>query len=316
MIIPSKQVAGCKIAGGEVLWGGMICECFRMGPEQFPLHTSTGTGGGVAWFDIQPSMMPNMMKHLHRILNALMENHCWVQVKKSGGPRALKAIAAPPFDTDIADDNVTAIKRFFPPHYGRLANQEHAQGLEQNFYPGTKITCADKTLIGMVRFVESNSRELFMDPRSIVGENGGYAHYGVITGQFTLLVEWNGDVQELHKVHIKKVGVKWSHAAAANFVGATKWDVGTQPFQIDAHPRNYPIQGPTWENFMPTKALIAYMPGANFPVTVAIHLTRKGDHVGHDGAPSIIHQHLVRLDIVPAEFDHVFAQPIKTKSGW
>ena len=144
----------------------------------------------------------------------------------------------------------------------------------------------------------------------------GYSHWGVITGQFTLLVEWNGDVQELHKVHIKKVGVKWSHAAAANFVGATKWDVGTQPFQIDAHPRNYPIQGPTWENFMPTKALIAYMPGANFPVTLAIHLTRKGDHVGHDGAPSIIHQHLVRLDIVPAEFDHVFAQPIKTKSGW
>ena len=99
-------------------------------------------------------------------------------------------------------------------------------------------------------------------------------------------------------------------------MGAIKWDAQTQPFQIDAHPRNYPIQGPTWENFMPTKALIAYMPGANFPVTVAIHLTRKGDHVGCGGAPTVIHQHLLRLDQVPAEFDHVFAQPTKSSKSW
>jgi len=315
VIIPSKQVAGCKIAGGEVLWGAMICECFRRGPEHFALHTSTGTGGGVAWFDIQPKTMPPLTKHLHRVLNALMENHCWIQVKKSGGPRALKAAAAPHFDTDIADDNASAIKRFLPPAYSKLVDQDHGQGLEANLYPGTKITCVDKMLVGSVRYEVSDNRDLYMDPRSIVGEMGGYSHWGVITGQFTLLVEWDGDVHQLHMVHIKKAGVKWAHAPAANFVGATKWDTRTQPFSIDAHPRNYPIQGPTWENFMPTRALIAHMPGANFPVTVAIHLTRKGDHVGPGGAPTVIHQHLLRLDQVPTEFDHVFAQPTKSSTS-
>jgi len=316
VIIPSKQVAGTKIAGGEVLWGAMICECLRQGPEHFALHISTGTGGGVAWYDIQPNMLPNMTKHLHKVLEALMENHCWIQMKKSGGPRALKASAAPHFDTDIADGNVTLIKNFIPPAYSRMLDQDHGQGLEANFYPGTKVTCVAKMLVGSVRYERSDNREMFMDARSIIGETGGYSHWAVVTGQFTLLVEWNGDVHQLHMIHIKKAGVKWAHAPAANYMGAIKWDAQTTPFQIDAQPRNYPIQGPTWENFMPADALVAYMPGANFPVTVAIHLTRKGDHVGCGGAPTVIHQHLLRLDVVPAEFDHVFAQPTKSSKSW
>ena len=282
-----------------------------------PLSTSHGNAGGEAWYDIQPKKMPPLDPLLHKIQEALIANHCWVQIKKSGAPtRVLKAASSPAFDEGIANDNVFMLKHFLPSVYSRLLAEDYGKGLEGNFHPGTQVTAVAEMLIGSVRYEVSDQRELYMDPRCIVGDTGGYAHFGVVTGQFTLLVEWGGDVQELHKVHIKKAGVKWSHQPAANMVGPSKWDSQKAPFEFDAQPRNYPIQGPTWENFMPTKALIAYMPGANFPVTVAIHLTRKGDHVGCGGAPTVIHQHLLRLDVVPAEFDHVFAQPTYNGSVW
>ena len=52
------------------------------------------------------------------------------------------------------------------------------------------------------------------------------------------------------------------------------------------------------------------MPGAAYPMTLAIQLQKKGDYQNSSGVPSTVIQHLVRLDQVPQEFDNVFAQPV------
>ena len=42
-------------------------------------------------------------------------------------------------------------------------------------------------------------------------------------------------------------------------VGPSKWNQDTYRFQFDAQPRNYPVVGVTWENFLPTAALVAQL---------------------------------------------------------
>ena len=291
----------------------MIAECFRQGQEAFPLACKDGCGGGEYWFDVQPAkMMPNMDKHINKIQQMLLSNHCWILQKKSGAPSGpvLKAAQAQHFDRSLALENVAEIKKFLPPSYSRLLDDSYGEGLETNYHQGTKVSLVSKLLIGSIRFELVNQKEMFMDPRCIIGETGGYSYWGGVNGTFVLLVTWNGDPQELHEVHIKKAGYDWNQKAMANVVGPSKWDQNTNPFKLDERPRSYPIKGATWENFMPTSALIAQMPGAPWPMTLALQLQKKGDYQNAHGQYATVLQHLVRLDQVPADFDNVFAQPV------
>ena len=115
----------------------------------------------------------------------------------------------------------------------------------------------------------------------------------------------------MHEVHIRKAGYNWNVQSEGCVPGPAKWDHSPR---LDERPRNYPIRGATWENFMPMSALIAHMPGAAFPITLAISLQKKGDYQTSSGVASTVQQHLVRLDQVPREFDNVFAQPVHC--GW
>ena len=151
-----------------------------------------------------------------------------------------------------------------------------------------------------------------MDPRSIINENGGHAHWLAVHGKYILLVEWSGDERSLHLMHIKKVGVNWDDKMACNRPGPDKW---SKNHYLDNNPRNFPIIGNTWEGYRPISGLVAHLPGCSFPTTLALLMSKAGDYVNQEGMPSTLYMHLLRADAIPKKFIDVFAQPVKGRGG-
>ena len=60
--------------------------------------------------------MPHIERHLNKLQQMLIGNHCWILQQKSGGPRGgvgvLRAAAQTNFDRDLALANIQELKRF------------------------------------------------------------------------------------------------------------------------------------------------------------------------------------------------------------